>query len=152
MPPFIELLKSRQITHRLLRHEKPASTCEDAARQRGVPLHEMIKVLVLKDRHGTYCAACLPADRRLDMGKLSGLLGSKRLSMVSPEELQRITGYKAGAVPPLLEGKIAVVFDKSILDKERVNISSGDHAMGVELSTKDLLRLVSPKILEIARE
>ena len=40
----IRLLKSKKIEYKLLSHERPAFTCEDAAKERKVPLDEMIKL------------------------------------------------------------------------------------------------------------
>jgi Cys-tRNA(Pro) deacylase len=140
-----ELLDSRGIKYRLLRHEKPAFTCEDASVQRGVSLEEMVKCMLLVDKKRRYFLVCTTSERRLDLKKVREALGCSRLSLASEKEIEDVLGYKLGAIPPLLlKTEIPVLFDNGIMRKGKVNISSGDPMAGLELDPRDLASLVKP--------
>lgn len=144
------LLDSRGIKYRLLPHSKPVFTCEDAARERGVPLDEMIKCILLVDKQKRYFLACMTSEKRVDTQKVRDLVDCSRLSFASGEEIEDVLGYKMGAIPPLLlKTEIPILFDNGIVNKSKINISSGDPSAGLELNSGDLISLVNPKIGEI---
>ena len=144
-----EFLEQNNISYRLLNHNKEVYTCEEAAKERNVPLDEMIKCILLKSKDDKHFLACLLADKQLDPNKVRIILNSKRLSFASEDEIKRL-GYELGAVPPLLI-KIPIVFDEEIKNKEKVNISSGNPIAGIELKAKDLIKLVNPIIGDIKK-
>ena len=141
----IQYLDAEGIEYKPLPHAGPAYTCEAAAEERKVPLNEMIKSILLVDRKKNYYLVGLPADRMVDTARVRVLVGSARLSFASEGEIEEVTGYEMGAVPPLLFSRdIPILFDRGILKNDRVNISSGDPRMGLELSKEDLVSLIKP--------
>ena len=60
-----------------------------------------VKNLFLKDAGRQYWLVVLPAERSVDTKLLAGLIGSKRLSFGSAEDLVAILGVQPGAVTPL---------------------------------------------------
>ena len=51
-----------------------------------------------------------------------------------------------GAVPPLLlKTDVPVIFDNEIMNKEKVNICTGDPKAGLELNPVDLVDLINPR-------
>ncbi len=142
-----ELLDSRGIPYRVLEHQKEVFTCEEAARERNVPLDEMVKCILLRDKTGKHLLACLAADKRLDARKAAAVANCKRLSFASPKEIEDALGYRMGAIPPLLlKTPVLVVFDAGISKKEKVNISSGNARAGIELRASDLAKLANPLV------
>ena len=77
------LLDNRGINYRLLPHKKPVFTCETAAKERGIPLDEMVKCILLVDKDKNYFLACTPSDRKVNTQKVKELLSCKRLSFAS---------------------------------------------------------------------
>ena len=145
-------LSSQGIRYRVLAHTKPVFTCEEAALARNVPLGEMIKSILLVDKQKNYCLACLPADKPLDPQSVRAITGMQRTSFASKEEIRQVLGYEMGAVSPLMiAGKIPIVFDETIAQKQKVNISSGNPTAGIELSASDLIKLVKPAIHKITK-
>lgn len=141
-------LDEQGISYERLRHSEPALTCEKAAEERKRPLGEMVKCILVVDKKRRYYLACTLADARLDTKKLAAVLECSRLSFADEGEIEGVLGYKQGAISPL-RVNIPVVFDKKIRDKEKVNISSGEPTLGLELSAGDLISLVNPLIWEI---
>lgn len=140
-----QLLDSKGIKYKLLPHEKPVFTCEDAAKERKAPLGEMIKCLLLVDKKKNYFLVCMTADKMIDTQKVKEVIKCQRLSFASEQEIEEVLGYEMGAIPPLLlKTDILIIFDKEIEKKDKVNISSGDPKAGLELAPKDLISLIKP--------
>jgi len=88
----------------------------------------------------------------IDTKKIRKVMNCKRLSFASDQEIEKILGYKKGAIPPLLlKTKIPILFDNEIMRKEKVNISSGDPRAGLELDPKDLVLLIKPKFGDFSK-
>lgn len=150
------LLDAEDVPYKLLPHDEPVFTVETAAAQRGVIKEEMVKSILLREsKRRRYVMACVPGDERLDHRAVrEHLPGSwKRFSFASAEEIEAVTGYQQGAVAPLcLPEDVAVIFDESIADLPKVNISSGDPLAGIELETDDLIRLTGAQLAPIREQ
>lgn len=136
-------LNSLGIPFRLLLHAKAVCTVEGAARERGVPAHEVVKAILLGDGKGSYVLACVFGDEKVDPAAVRACLpgGWARLTMAGRGEIEGATGYPLGAVAPVdLPEEIPVVIDEAVGAMSRVTISSGDLGAGVELSGSDLVR------------
>ena len=148
------LLDTHHIPYRRLPHAEAVFTVEAAARQRGVRGEEMVKSILLRDADGHYVMACVPGYAKLDPTAVRAVVPDhwRRLTFASADEIQRITGCVMGAVAPLcLPDDVPVVFDISIGELDRVNISSGDPLLGVELAAADLIRLAGARLAPITK-
>src|SRR3989344_2076920 len=92
-----EFLDKKNIKYKVLNHSKEVYTCEEAAKERNVPLDEMVKCILLKSKDKFYFLACLLADKQIEPNKVREILNSKRLSFASKEEIKEL-GYEMGAV------------------------------------------------------
>ncbi len=147
-----QLLVSKGIEYRLLPHEKPVFTCEDAAMERHVPLDEMIKCILLVDKKKKYFLTCMTAEKMVDTQKVRDIVNSSRLSFASEQEIEEILDYKMGAIPPLLlRTEVPIIFDNAIMKKDKVNISSGDPKAGLELNPRNLIPLIKPRFGNITK-
>ena len=73
------------------------------------------------------------------------------LSPPSAEEILEVTGCVQGAVTPLgLPDGVPVIFDEAIARCDKVSISSGDPMAGLELGTRDLIRIAGARLAPIA--
>lgn len=148
-----QYLESQQVDFRLLTHQTPATTIEDAARQRGIRPEQMVKSIVLRDMSNRYAIACAPGNQAVDPKKVRALLDWRRMTCVSMQDVASLTGYKVGTVVPLLlRTPMAIVFDDQLLTEPEVTISSGSNMAGVALSCNDLIQLCQPIIGSICRD
>lgn len=148
-----QFLDSQQVNYRLLPHQTPATTIEDAAKQRGIREEQMVKCIVLKDMSNRYAIACAPGNQSVDPKKVRALLEWRRMTCVSMNEVASLTGYQVGTVVPLLlRTPMTIVFDKQILNEPEVTISSGSNMAGIALSCDDLLSLCQPQLADICRD
>lgn len=145
--PITALLDREGIAYRVLPHAAPVFTVEDAAAQRGVVMHEMVKSILLREPNGRYVMACVRGADRVDHRAVRAALGEgwRRLHFASADEIRAITGCVPGAVAPIgLPVEVPVLFDQAIAACAKVSISSGDVMFGLELAAADLVRLVQP--------
>lgn len=151
---IIDLLDEHKVFYQLIEYTKPACTIEAGAAQRGGVQQDMIKSILLREKsNGRYVMACVPGDLRLNPQAVRAHLpiGWKRLSFASAEEIHAGTGYVRGAVAPLCLPKgLPVFFDEAIVLFTKVNISSGDPMIGLELDAQDLIMLAGASTAPIA--
>jgi Cys-tRNA(Pro)/Cys-tRNA(Cys) deacylase len=138
-----EYLDELDVPYKIKHHAKPVFTSEEAAKERGVRVSQIIKTMLLMDRDEVVVAV-LPAHKRLDVKKLKKLSGHKNLQFMDRESIEKKTGLVVGAIAPV--GKIleslARFVDPSVFEEEFVGISSGDPTAGLELSRSDLKQLL----------
>jgi Cys-tRNA(Pro)/Cys-tRNA(Cys) deacylase len=152
-----DLLDVHGIAYRRLEHTEPVFTVEAAAAQRGVVPEEMVKSILLREKAQPrrYVMACVIGSARLDPQAVRAQLPAeedwKRLTFATAEEILTVTGYAQGAVAPLcLPAEVPVIFDEAIAYCTKVNISSGDLMLGLELKQEDLTRLAGAQFAPIA--
>jgi Cys-tRNA(Pro)/Cys-tRNA(Cys) deacylase len=138
-----EYLDELDVPYKIKHHAKPVFTSEEAAKERGVSVSQIIKTMLLMDRDEVVVAV-LPAHKKLDVKKLKKLSGHKNLQFMDRESIEKKTGLVVGAIAPvgkILE-RLARFVDPSVFEEEFVDISSGDPTAGLELSRSDLKQLL----------
>ncbi|KLV06494.1 hypothetical protein C9I92_18005 [Photobacterium ganghwense] len=150
--PVTIFLDHEGVAYRLLPHQQPAKTIEEAARERGVDPRHMVKSILLRDMSGFHVLACVPGLAQVDPTKVRAMFGCRRMTCADARDVEKVTGLVIGTVAPIgLKQTLPVIFDHSITRLQRVNISSGDRMAGIELDTEDLLLLCDPLFADICR-
>jgi Ala-tRNA(Pro) deacylase len=125
-----------------------------AAKERGVEKGEMVKCILLRDKDAHYVMACVPGDLGVDPRAVSRHVPEswRRLYFAKEEEILGVTGCPQGAVAPLgLPSAVPVIFDSAIMERGKVNISSGEPTAGIELNPKDLAGVCGASMAEISK-
>jgi len=139
----LELLEELKVEYEYLEHE-PATTMqdlEDIDKKTGAVY---LKNLFLRNANGkTHYLVVVCGDKRVDLKKLAGEIGSSRLSFGSDERLLKHLKLMKGSVGPfgLLndENKIVItVLDKEIIGKPRISFHPNDNAATVIISYSSL--------------
>ncbi len=136
------LLRAAGIDAEVIEHPGvDGSRSEDAARALGVGVDDVIKCLILLSRNCEPVAAVVGGDRRLNVKALEAASGMKRLSMAPAAEIERLTGFKAGGVPPVaVPGKMPAFIDAALLGKPFVIGSAGCPRAGLKIAPGLLIR------------
>jgi Cys-tRNA(Pro) deacylase len=147
----VRALEKQDIAYRVLIHAHRARNVEDAAAERGVPIEQVVKTLLVRQPNRRHVIALVRGDRRLSLKKLARIVGVKKLGMAPEADVPRITGYQIGAVAPLglRRTDVPIYIDQHILQEPRVSISAGRHDAGLELATRDLLHAVNGQVADI---
>ena len=139
-----DYLDSRNVSYHIKLHKRPVFTSEDAARERGVRLSQIVKTMLLKDKEGCTLVAVLPGHKRLDLKKLRKISGQKSLDFMDRKAIEKQFGVVVGALAPFgppVEG-VPVFIDNLVFKESAVDISSGDPTAGIELMRDDFRRLL----------
>lgn len=116
---LLHLLEQHHINYIVRKHEPIFTVAEGEAL--GLPnVQAAVKSLLLTDdKHTSFYLVVLPLDKQLDLKQLRFTLGSRRLTMASPAELQQLLQLTPGAVTPfgLLEDseqRVQTYFDSTL--------------------------------------
>lgn len=141
-------VRQQGVAFTVLRHE-PVFTSEQAATVRGTTLASGAKALVLKAGDG-FVLAVLPADRKLDSKRARDALGVKGLRFATKEEVEQLTGLQPGSIPPFgsLFG-LKTYCDPALGDNPSINFNAGDHAISVQMTYAEFVRVETPTLAAI---
>ena len=79
--------------------EKTARTANDAASALGCEVGAIVKSLLFKTGEN-YVLCLVSGDKKCSLNNLKKILNEKDVSMASPEDVKRVTGYTIGGVSP----------------------------------------------------
>jgi Cys-tRNA(Pro)/Cys-tRNA(Cys) deacylase len=146
----VRALDEQGIPYQLAVHAHRAMNVEEAAKERGVPMQQIVKTLLVR-RPDQHHLVLVRGDQRLSLKKLARLTGEKSLEMAPPDDVPRITGYQVGAVAPLglRRSDLPMYVDHHILDEPTVSISAGRHDAGLVLAPEHLVRVVGGQVADI---
>jgi len=82
----------------ILEFEHGVETVERAARESGEPVSRIVKTILLRVGD-EYAVAIVRGDRRIDLKRLSHLLG-REVVMARAREVRQVLGVEVGAVTP----------------------------------------------------
>ncbi len=96
----------------------------------------------------------ISADRNLDFSKLATMLGvpRKSLQMATQMQVEEITGFRVGSIPPFgLPKNIPVILDARIADKTTLWCGTGKSTESIRLSLDELKLLSTPTFGDLSR-
>jgi prolyl-tRNA editing enzyme YbaK/EbsC (Cys-tRNA(Pro) deacylase) len=139
-------LQSRAIPGRILRLEVPTPTVEAAARAVDTQPDQIVKsILFLVAGRPVVAIACGPAH--IDQRAIAAVygVGRKQVRLANAEQVQFITGYPVGGLPPFgHHSPLPTLIDRRVLEiHEQVYAGGGDE--------RSLLR-IQPVVLQAAAQ
>ena len=130
----------------------PASTrtAQDAAREIGVSVGEIVKSLVFVAGDRPIVVLCC-GDRRVSEERLREATGAAAVRRTTADEAKRFTGYAIGGVPPFAhETWCETLIDQDMSRFDRVWAAAGLPDAVFEISVAVLQRLANAKTAAIA--
>ncbi len=147
--PAIAALEGSGIEYRVVRTE-PARSAEESAELQGVPLHALIRTLVVRRGDDDYLFVLVPGGRRFDWPKLREHVGVKRLSMPDADEARAVTGYERGAITPFgSQRPWPVIIDGSALEHECIAIGGGARGVNLHLAPGALVEHLGATVADV---
>ena len=147
----VRALDELGIPYQVLEQSHKARNVEDAAAERGVPVHQVVKTLLVRRPDKRHVIALVRGDQRLSLRKLARLVEVKTLELAPEADVPRITGYRIGAVAPLglRRSDVPIYVDHHILEEPEVSISAGRHDTGLQLASENLISATSGRVGDI---
>ena len=143
----LEKLSELNILYEII-HHPPVFTIEEIDLLGLDEQGEIVKNLFLRDDRGkNHYLVVLEKSKKADLVKLRGILGSTKLGFASEERLEKYLDLTKGSVSPLgiindKTGVVNVVFDKDLMDRDRLGVHPNDNTATIFLAFKDLKRIV----------
>lgn len=132
-------------------HER-AIPAHEVAHAEGVTGWDFAKSVILK-LNGDLVMAVVPAPVNVDLAKARAVLGGGVRLATEPEFADAFPECEVGAEPPFgnLYG-MPVLLDRSTRGRDRMICRDGSHTETVTLAVDDYVRVVQPRIVDIATE
>ena len=116
-------------------------TAQDAAREIGCTVGEIVKSLVFVADDAPVVALCSGADR-VDETKLKDALGASAVRRATADEAKTATGYAVGGVPPFAHAAdLRVIVDQGLFAFATVWAAAGLPDAVFPMAPADLARL-----------
>ncbi|MGN1405441.1 MAG: Cys-tRNA(Pro) deacylase [Erysipelotrichaceae bacterium] len=111
---------------------------------------EVYKTLVTVGAKGSHYVFVVPVEKELDLKKAAKCVGEKSVSMIPQRELLPLTGYIHGGCSPIgMKKFFRTVFDKSVLEHERIYFSGGKVGMQIRIKTEDISKAIKCEFEDI---
>jgi len=94
-----QALDAAGIPYSVRPHSHAVFTTEEAARERGVRVGQIVKVMIAQKGDVPFWPCVIPGDRRLDLGTLRAALADPRIRLADKAHIQSATGLTVGASP-----------------------------------------------------
>ena len=122
-----------------------------SARELGVDEHAVIKTLVMEDETAKPLIVLMHGDCKVSTKELARQAGCKKIEPCQPDVANRHTGFLVGGTSPFGTKKaMPVHIEKSILDLPLIYINGGRRGFLVGIHPHDILRVLHPKVVEVA--
>ena len=145
--PLATTLAALNLAPRLHEHP-PLRTVEDAhAIWDNLP-GAQVKNLFIKDAGRQHWLVVVPGDPRMDTKAMAPLIGSKRISFASADDLRAILGVEPGSVTPLAmmndtQHQVRLVLHAPLLQAETLLVHPLVNTATLQMAPADLLRFLA---------
>jgi Cys-tRNA(Pro) deacylase len=152
--PATQWLRAQGIafTEHVYDYVEHGGTSESSA-QLGVPEHAVVKTLVMQDEAARPLVVLMHGDQKVSTKNLARAIGAKSVEPCEPEVAERHSGYQVGGTSPFGTRKAMPVYvEESVLGLDRIYINGGRRGYLLGMDAAELVRLLSPTLVEVAIE
>jgi len=144
-----EYLDSHQARYITIPHP-PAFTAQEIAASTHIPGRELAKTVMVK-LDGEMAMVALPADRKLDLGRLRNTTRAQLVRLATEEEFREsFPGCELGAMPPFGEPWGLDVYAATELTEDaEIAFNGGTHTDLVRLPYAEFARLARPRVVDV---
>lgn len=141
---------ARGVTIAVTRFPATTRTAQDAAREIGCAVAEIVKSLVFLADGAPVVVLCSGADR-VDEAKLRSAVGAATVRRATADEAKSATGYAIGGVPPFGHASgVAVIVDRGLLQFATVWAAAGLPDAVFPTAPAELVRLSHGLVADVA--
>lgn len=154
MTPAVKLLEKLKIPYQLhqYHHDDTATSYGlEAAEKLAVSAEMIFKTLVVETENKTLAVAIVPVEKQLNLKSIAKSLPCKKVAMADPKRVQTTTGYVLGGVSPFGQKKrLSTILDTSAKQFDNIFVSGGKRGLEIEISPKDLVKVLNAKTSAIS--
>ncbi len=144
-----EFLETNQITAQILTFDEEVKNCKQAmALEKTNPI---VKSILFTHEKG-FVLVILEGTQKTDLKALETLLQTQHARLATPEEVENVTGYEVGAVPPISIYGVPTLIDEGVLKHVWVVCGGGDKFSLLKIQSKDILvHAWEAKVVKVAK-
>jgi Cys-tRNA(Pro)/Cys-tRNA(Cys) deacylase len=125
---------------------------EYAAEALDVPLHVMLKSLVVRLSDDRFVFVIMPGSKDISLKGLARSLAVKEAQMAGERDTQRLTGYLVGGISPFgAKSQLSVYVDEAVLEHGKIYINGGRRGLILKLRTRDLMESLEATVIDVGR-
>ena len=109
--------------------------------------HPVVKTILLAHDQG-FVLAILNATQKIDVRLIASLLKTSHVRLATPEEVETVTGYEVGGVPPISIYGTPTLIDPAILNSAWVLAGGGTKFSILKIQSKDIITHAYEPVLE----
>ncbi len=115
--------------------------------------HELVyKTLVTVAPSKQYYVFVIPVEKELDLKKAAKAVGEKSVEMIHVADINKVTGYIRGGCSPVgMKKEYKTVIDESVNGLERFFVSAGKIGSQLEISLKELGKVLKYEVSSITQ-
>tara|TARA_B100000029_G_scaffold375593_1_gene370035 strand:- start:97 stop:564 length:468 start_codon:yes stop_codon:yes gene_type:complete len=125
-------------------------TAKDAAAAVGCELGQIVKSLIFVHEENPYLVLA-SGKNRVDESLVAKVMGIESLSIATPEQVRKATGFAIGGTPPFGHPTpIPTTLDKDLLEYETVWAAAGTPDTCFPISPQNLEKITSAVVADVA--
>ena len=130
---------------------EPRGGTRASADHLGVDEHLVVKTLIFEDEAKRPLCILMHGVREVSVKNLARQLGHKSVAPCAPAVADRHSGYQVGGTSPFgLKRAMPICCEKTIADLPLIYINGGARGFLVGISPADLVRVLAPRLAEVA--
>ena len=140
-PPVSIALAEGGFPHKVFTHAGPIKSLEQAARERGQKPEQVVRSILFRGPDQEYIMVLVAGPQQIDWKSLRKHLGLSRITMATPEEVLKVTGYEIGTVAPFdLRQHLRILVDQSVYAQDEVSMGSGVRSVAIMIKSEVLFQ------------
>ncbi|HEU4781045.1 MAG TPA: aminoacyl-tRNA deacylase [Steroidobacteraceae bacterium] len=130
---------------------EPRGGTAASAQHLGVSEHLVVKTLIFEDESKRPLCILMHGDREVSARNLARQLGLKSVAPCAPTVADRHSGYQVGGTSPFgLKRKMSICCEKTIAELSLIYINGGARGFLVGINPTELVRVLEPRLVEVA--
>ena len=99
-----------------------------------------------------YLLCMIPGPYEVNLKKLARAVGEKKTMVVTQKEAETLTGLEAGGISPfmLINKGFQFWVQETVLKQDKISVSGGQRGLSIFLKSEDFLKVINPRIADIA--
>lgn len=150
----MRILDSNNIEHKELSYpiDKEHVDGVTVAHSIGRDEKEVYKTLVAQGHSKEFFVFVIPVAESLDMKKAAKAAKEKNIEMIHVKDINKVTGYIRGGCSPIgMKKQYKTFVNETALELETMIVSAGKIGYQVELSPKDLEKVIGCEFIDIIK-
>jgi Cys-tRNA(Pro) deacylase len=134
----------------LYRYQERGGTAASSAAL-GVAEHRVVKTLIFEDDARRPLCVLMHGDREVSSKNLARAIGARSCQPCAPAVADGHSGYQVGGTSPFgLRKPMPIYLERTIAALPRIYINGGARGFLVELDPAELVRVLSPTLVDAA--